>query len=76
MSEGRDADRREFCRKALGGVVLGAMAAMAGMLVRRRQVSPPVSHRCLQESRCWNCGVYASCVLPQAVTRRRAEGKG
>jgi hypothetical protein len=71
-----DSERREFCRKAAGGVALGALAALTGIPVRRRQVTPAASHRCTQESRCWNCGVYATCVLPQAVTRRLAKGRG
>ncbi|TFH24015.1 MAG: hypothetical protein E4H10_11240 [Bacteroidia bacterium] len=61
-------DRRGFIQKFGRGSMLVALAAMAGILVARRQVHP--DQECTDGFRCRECRSLSHCQLPEAITTR------
>lgn len=66
--------RRTFIRQMARGSILAAMAAAAGLLVARNQVT--VSEDCTENFRCRSCNRLSGCSLPEARITREADGKG
>jgi hypothetical protein len=48
--------------------MLAALAAMAGILLARRQVVPEAE--CTEGFRCRECRILSRCQLPEAITTR------
>ena len=65
--------RREFFRSAGRYALLAALAAIAAV-TRRKQL--PGGQRCVNQGICRNCGAFAGCELPQALSARRAQAGG
>ena len=61
-------DRRGFIQKFGRGSMLAALAAVAGILVARKQVVP--DQECTDEFRCRECRSLSHCQLPEAITTR------
>jgi hypothetical protein len=61
-------DRRGFIEKVGRGSMLAALAAMAGILVVRKQVQP--DQECTDGFRCRECRSLSNCQLPEAITTR------
>jgi hypothetical protein len=66
--------RREFFRSLARYAVLGAMGLGGVRLARRRGNAGSAPHRCTGAGVCPACPAAGTCILPQAVSRRRAEG--
>ncbi|MGW8314565.1 MAG: hypothetical protein ACWGNV_03115 [Bacteroidales bacterium] len=67
--------RRTFIRQMARGSILGAMAAVAGLLLARNQVTV-VSEDCAENFRCRSCNRLTGCSLPEARITREEDGKG
>ncbi|MCK5067704.1 MAG: hypothetical protein KAR16_09700 [Bacteroidales bacterium] len=69
-------DRRDFVQKIGRGSLLAAMAAVAGILLARRQVVP--DQECNDRKQCRECPSLSQCQLPEAITTRDhgEEGQG
>ncbi|MBM4162976.1 MAG: hypothetical protein FJ222_00790 [Lentisphaerae bacterium] len=65
--------RREFIRFCGRLAVLGGAAYYASRLFLRGQVSLP-GQSCENQGICSSCRAYSRCGLPQALSRRRAQG--
>ena len=69
-----DMDRRGFIQKFGRGSMLMALAAMAGILVARKQVHP--DQECSDDFLCRECRRLSNCQLPEAITTRDHGEKG
>jgi hypothetical protein len=67
-------DRRGFIQKVGRGSMLAALAAVAGILVARKQVQP--GQECSDGFRCRECRILSDCQLPEAITTRDHGEKG
>ncbi len=65
--------RREFFRAGLRYGLLALVGAVAGLTARPRVSG---SQRCVNQGICSSCGVFADCGVPQALSAKRAQGKG
>lgn len=72
---GENQDRREFLKSLARNTTAAGLAALAAVLVARRQVSPR-REVCINNSICRGCVVLSSCVLPQALSTRQATENG
>lgn len=63
-------DRREFLRSGVRYALLGALAAVAGVLATRR--TSPTQAGCPQIKLCRGCGALPACRLPQALEVKAA----
>jgi hypothetical protein len=63
--------RREFLR---GTARYGLLALMAGLTVS--SLKNGRKQKCLNQGLCGGCSVFARCELPQAVSAKRAPGRG
>ena len=61
-------DRRDFIQRFGRGSMLAALAAVAGILVTRKQVVP--DQECTDGFRCRECRSLSHCQLPEAITTR------
>ena len=61
-------DRRGFIQKVGRGSLLAALAAVAGILVARKQVQP--DQECNDGFRCRECRSLSKCQLPEGITTR------
>jgi len=62
-------DRRGFIQKVGRGSMLAALAAVAGVLVARKQVQP--DQECIDGFSCRECRSLSDCQLPEAITTRK-----
>ncbi|MBN1361442.1 MAG: hypothetical protein JW993_12665 [Sedimentisphaerales bacterium] len=72
MGSERNTNRRAMLASVLRCTALGAVAAAGGAAIvkRRRLVAAGV---CVGDGTCRDCGVWAECGLPQALTARRGD---
>jgi len=68
----RSPTRREFLAAGARFAALGGLAAVSAILGRR--AARPESQDCRRDGVCAGCAEQADCVLPAAVSRRRAGG--
>jgi hypothetical protein len=61
-------DRRGFIEKFGRGTLLAALAAVAGILLARRQVL--AGQECTEGFRCRECRSLSQCQLPEALKTR------
>jgi hypothetical protein len=66
--------RRDFIRQVARGGILAGMAALAGVLVARNQVT--LREDCTDNFRCRSCSRLSGCTLPEATLTRKEDGKG
>jgi hypothetical protein len=66
--------RRNFIRLMARGGILAAMAAAAGLLVARNQVT--FTEECTDNFRCRSCNRLSGCSLPEAGKIRQEDGEG
>ena len=66
--------RRTFIRQMTRGGILAAMAAAAGLLVARNQIT--LDNNCTENFRCRSCSRLSGCSLPEARLTREGDGKG
>ena len=64
--------RREFFRAGARYGLLALVSAAAAFAARPRGLS---GQRCANKGICFNCGVFAECGLPQALSAKRAKEK-
>lgn len=67
-------NRREFFRGLGRNAVLAVLGAGGGLLAKRGLNAS--EHRCVNKSVCCNCGAYAGCRLPAALSAKQAEEGG
>ncbi len=65
--------RREFFRAAARYALLTLVGVAATLAARPRG---PGGQRCVNRGICSSCGIFAECVLPQALSAKRAHEKG
>jgi hypothetical protein len=66
--------RRTFIRQVARGGILASMAAAAGLLIARDQIT--FAEDCSENFRCRNCSKLKGCSLPEAISTRESDGKG
>jgi len=67
-------DRRGFLRNLARGAVLAGLGAGGWFLLRGRRGDRAARHRCTGDGICRSCGSVSDCLLPQALSFRRATG--
>jgi hypothetical protein len=64
--------RREFFRATLRYGLLSLLAAAASLAARKPASS---SQRCINRGICGDCGVFAQCALPRALSVKQQKGR-
>jgi hypothetical protein len=64
--------RREFLRSVTRGGLLGGMAFLGVLLTRGRGNRDAARHRCVGGGFCRECGAFSGCMLPAALSAKRA----
>jgi hypothetical protein len=65
-------DRREFFRATLRYGFLTLLAAAASLAARKPALS---GQRCINRGLCGDCGVFAQCGLPRALSVKAEKGR-
>jgi len=67
-------NRREFVRKGLRYAVITGLVAVSAILFKRSggRLS---GQSCIKQGLCSGCSAYLACGLPQALSRKQAEGE-
>jgi hypothetical protein len=65
------AHRREFLRDGARYALLAGLAAVSGLLAKRRSGALP-GQTCINHSICRGCNVVGRCGLPQALSFKQA----
>lgn len=72
FSTERVGSRREFFRASLRYGILAALAAAASLAARKPVAS---GQRCINRGICGDCGVFAQCGLPRALSVKQQKGR-
>lgn len=69
-------DRRSFFTGFGRYFFLVLIGGGSADLIRRYRKLDPEQQRCINKSVCCNCSAFERCVLPAALSARRAKAKG
>jgi hypothetical protein len=67
--------RRELLRSISCGAAVAALGAIAAKLLLQNSRGADEAHTCVNEGLCRNCGRLEACILPQAMSARKAMSK-